>query len=324
MSQDAGVSDGGGGDKGGGAADGGGTSEDGKKQGGADGGDQLQRAVNELYSGDPDDFMSRRTALAADAKQAGAKLLAKQIGALRKPSKSAAILNRLARQDPDGMTQLGELGEDLRQAERSVDAAQIRDLNSQRRKLLDTLTKRAFDISDEDSPTSALREEITSTLTAALADPSVAEQLAAGTLIKSASWEGFSFGGPPDLSVVPNRAEPAPRPKAAPTPAVPRGASKAERDEAKKAAEDERREQAAAAAKEAKQAALEDARKAVDDADEAVELAAAEEQVRLERLQELQEQVDEARKAVDEARIQLRRAEIRRRRVGETLQRLER
>jgi PqqD family protein of HPr-rel-A system len=48
-----------------------------------------------------------------------------------------------------------------------------------------------------------------STLTAALADPAVAEQLSAGTLIKSASWEGFSFGGPPDLTVIQGHAEPA-------------------------------------------------------------------------------------------------------------------
>lgn len=285
-------------------------------------GDALQRAVGELYGGDLDDFMARRTALAAEAKQAGAKLLAKQIAALRKPSKSAAIMNRLARQDPDGMTQLADLGAELRQAERSVDAGQIRELTGQRRTLLAALTRRAFELSDEELPSSALREEVTSTLTAALADPAVAEQVAAGTLIKSASWEGFSFGGPPDLTVIQGRAEPATKPKAAP--AVPRGASKEEREQAKKAAEQEHREQAAAAAAEANRVALDDARRAVDDADEALELAADEEQVRLARLQELQEQVDEARTAVDEARIALRRAEIRRRRVGETLRRLER
>lgn len=287
--------------------------------------DALQRAVGELYGGDLDDFMARRTALAAEAKQAGAKLLAKQIAALRKPAKSAAILNRLARQDPDGMTQLADLGEELRQAERSVDAGQIRELTGQRRTLLAALTRRAFELSDEESPSSALREEVTSTLTAALADPAVAEQLSAGTLIKSASWEGFSFGGPPDLTVIQGRTEPAAKPKpVAAAPAVPRGASKEEREQAKKAAEAERREQAAAAAAEANRVALDDARRAVDDADEALELAADEEQVRLARLQELQEQVDEARTAVDEARIALRRAEIRRRRVGETLRRLER
>ena len=42
-----------------------------------------------------------------------------------------------------------------------------------------------------------------STLTAALADDDVADQLRTGTLVKPARWEGFGFGGGPDLMVVP-------------------------------------------------------------------------------------------------------------------------
>lgn len=285
----------------------------------------LQEAVDELYGGSPDEFMARRTALTGAAKQRGAKNLAKQIAALRKPSKSAAALNRLARQDPEGIRDLLDLGERLRQAERSVDAKQIRELTRDRRAVLDSLTRRAFDVAGEKSPSSALKEEVTSTLTAALADSTVAEKLAAGTLLTSASWEGFGFGGPPDLSVVPNRAEPTTNPTpVAQKSTVPRAASKAERDAAKKAAEEERRAQSAAAAKEAQRVALDDARQAVDDAEEAVVLATDEEQARMVRLRDLEEQVALARSAVDEARIQLRRAEIRRRRVGEALERLER
>jgi hypothetical protein len=314
--QDGGVTSGGSGSgDGAGAADGRGDPD----------GRALQEAVEELYGGSPEEFMTRRTALTAAAKQRGAKDLAKQIAALRKPSKSAAALNRLARQDTDGIRDLLDLGERLRHAERSVDAKQIRELTRERRTVLDTLTRRAFDVAGEKSPSAGVKEEVTSTLTAALADSTVAEQLSAGTLLTSASWEGFGFGGPPDLSLVPDRAEPTTNPKpAAQTPTVPRGASKAERDEAKKAAEEERREQAAVAAKEAQRVALDDARQAVDDAEEAVVLATDEEQVRMERLRDLEEQVAQARSAVDEARIQLRRAEIRRRRVGEALERLER
>ena len=299
------------------------TSGDGPDAGGGSEDAQLQQAADELYGGPPEEFMGRRTALVAAAKQSGAKQLAKQIAALRKPSKSAAALNRLARQDPEGIAELLDLGERLRQAERSVDAKQIRELTRERRTVLDTLTRRAFDITDETSPSAALQQEVTSTLTAALADSSVADQVAGGTLLTSASWEGFGFGGPPDLTVVP---EP-PQPPASPAkPTAARG-SKADREQAKKAAADaeaDRKARAAQAAAEAEKVALDDARQAVDDAEEAVVLAADEEQIRMERLRELEDQVAEARRAVDEARIQLRRAELRRRRVGDALDRLER
>lgn len=300
----------------------------------------LQQAVEELYAGRPEEFMARRGGLVASAKQQGAKELAKQIAALRKPSKSAATLNQLARQYPDGITDLLDLGERLRQAERSVDAQQIRELTRERRKILDTLTRRAFDITGETAPSAALKEEIVSTLTAALADSDLAEKLADGTLITSASWEGFGFGGPPDLTVVGTPAAEQPGPtttgeppghtitaeRPGPKPSTPRGTAKADRERARNAAAEaaeERKAQAAAAAEEARRVALRDARQAVDDADEAVVLAADQEQARMLRLRELQEQIDDARAAVDEARIQLRRAEIRRRRVGEALSRLE-
>src|SRR6185437_8042689 len=39
----------------------------------------------------------------------------------------------------------------------------------------------------------ALRDEVTSTLTAALADPQVAEQLRAGTLVRAVYREGFAI-----------------------------------------------------------------------------------------------------------------------------------
>ena len=292
----------------------------------ADDQDAVAQAVDELYSADPDSFMERRSALSAAAKKSGDPAGAKQIAALRKPTRSAFTVNLLARPDPDAVAELLDLGSQLRDAERSVDAKQIRELTTRRRRLVDGLTKRAFDILDERSPSSAIRDEVVSTLTAALADEDVADQLADGTLVKPARWEGFGFGGGPDLSLVPppaKRTAPAKPPKA---PAR-KGMSKDEVEQARRLAaeqEAEAREQAKAAAEAAKQEKLDDARRALDEAEEAVILATDEEQTRLERLQRLEEQVTDARKAVDDARIQLRRAEIRQRRAQDTLRRLER
>lgn len=292
--------------------------------------DAVRNAMDELYSADPDTFMERRTALAAAAKQDGNGPGAKQIAALRKPTRSAYAVNALARSDPDGITELVELGEQLRRAERSVDATQIRELTAHRRRLVNDLTRRAFDAIDDEAPSSAVRDEVVSTLTAALADPDVAGLVADGTLVKPARWEGFGFGGSPDLTVVGGtggrrsdsataaRRTPPQRPST-------KGMSHQDRERARREAEQqeaERKAQERAAAEEARLAKIADARQAVDDAEEAYLLATDEEQTRVDRLRELEEEVAQARRAVDEARIQLRRAEIRQRRARDALGRV--
>jgi hypothetical protein len=307
--------------------------------------DTVQAAIDELYSADPDEFMQRRSALAAAAKQSGAAAVSKQIAALRKPTRSAYTINVLARAEPDRIADLVDLGGQLREAERSVDAKLIRELTGRRRRLVDELTKRAFEVISDDAPSSAVRDEVVSTLTAALADQAVADQIADGALVKPARWEGFGFGGAPDLSVVPNpKEQPAPagrakaaerdelgerrkRAEPATKPAAKKRLSAEDREEQRRLAaelEAEQKAQTKAAAEQAKRQALEDARQAADDAEEAVILATDEEETRVERLRLLEEQVTEARQAVDQARIQLRRAEIRQRRTTDALRRLER
>ena len=286
--------------------------------------DALQAAADELYSVDPDDFMQRRTELSAEVKKSGDAATAKKIGALRKPTRSAYTVNRLAREDPDAVAELLDLGSQLRDAEKSVDAKQIRELTGRRRRLVDELTKRAFEVVEERSPSSALRDEVVSTLTAALADDAVADQVADGTLVKPAKWEGFGVGGGADLTLVhsaPARSAPPKRP------AIRKGASKEEAAQARKEAaeaEAEEKANAKAAAEAAKQARVDEAIQAAEDAEEAAILAGDEEQTKVERLRVLEEQVAQARKEVDEARIGLRRAEIRQRRTRDALDRLQR
>jgi len=286
----------------------------------------VRAAIDQLYGGDPDEFMAQRSALAAAAKKAGDAPVGRRITALRKPTRSAYTVNALSRTDPDAVAELADLGSQLRDAERSVDAQQIRELTTRRRRLVDQLTRRAFEVTGERSPSSALRDEVVSTLTAALADDDVAAQVIEGTLVKPARWEGFGFGGAPDLTVVSGGRTPtASRPGAKHV--ARKGMSAADREEARQraaAAEAEQRQQAKAAAEAAKRAALDDARRSAEEADEAVILAADEEQVRVERLRVVEEQVAAARRGVDEARIQLRRAEIRQRRTRDALDKLSR
>jgi hypothetical protein len=296
--------------------------------------DKLQQATDALFSADPDEFMKRRTELAADAKRSGDAGAGRKIAALRKPTRSAFTVNQLARAEPDLIAQLVDLGEQLRSAERSVDPKQIRELTRQRRRLVDALTRRAFEVTDESAPSSALRDEVVSTLTAALADADIARQVADGVLVKPARWEGFGFGGSPDLTLIGGSGgggratgETRDKPVTTPKPAARKGLSKQERDDERArmaAAEEERKAQAKAEAQQAKQDRVDAAQQAADDAEEAFLLATDEEQTKVDRLRELEEQVADARKAVDEARITLRRAEIRQRRTRDALDRLTR
>ncbi len=153
--------------------------------------DLLPEAVAELYASGPDEFIKRRGELAARARGRAARPQAKQIAGLRKPTRSAWIINQLIRADPSVSAQLADLGEQLRAAQSSLDGAAIRDLSLQRRQLIDALARQAFTAAGQPSPPAAIREEVTATLGAALADPQVADRVRAGTLERAAHGDGF-------------------------------------------------------------------------------------------------------------------------------------
>jgi hypothetical protein len=158
--------------------------------------------VAELYSSDPDGFVERRGVLAAQAREAGQAPVAKQIAALRKPTRSAWVVNRLVQAAPEVPGELASLGDELLAAQRSLDGAAIRELSQRRRQLIEALVRQAFTVVGLHSPPAGLRDEVATTLEAALADPQVARQLAAGTLARAARSEGFGLAGPPVLSLV--------------------------------------------------------------------------------------------------------------------------
>jgi len=286
--------------------------------------DLFAEAAAELYSADPDQFIERRGVLAARARAAGQAPAAKRIAGLRKPTRSAWVLNQLVRAVPDVPSELARLGQELRAAQRSLDGAAIRELSLRRRQLIDTLTRQAFRVSGLRAPSAALRDEVTATLGAALADPEVAESLGAGTLERAARSEGFGTG-PPTLTLVtssgrrPPRTAPArdaPRALAvAGAAAPPRPAAKAPAPPAETAgAERERRRQAALAA----------AEQAAADATRAAEVATAAEQKQERAVQVMEEQLADARRSLSDTRAQARRARARQRQARLALDRLRR
>jgi hypothetical protein len=152
---------------------------------------RLSEAIDELYSADPDEFTARRKDLATQARAAGDKAAAKEIAALAKPTRSAWLVNRLVRTDPSVPGRLAKIGDQLRAGEATLDGPAIRKLSVARRALVDALVRQAV---AESNASATLREEVTETLNAALADPEVATQVAAGTLVRAAHWAGFGPG----------------------------------------------------------------------------------------------------------------------------------
>ena len=259
--------------------------------------DLLADATAELYQADPEAFMPRRAELVAQAREAGEAAAAKQIGALRKPTRLAWVVNRLVRNDPEVRDRLAELAAELRDTGASMDGGRIRELTAARARLVDELTRQAFD--DLPAPPAAVREEVTATLDAALADPEVAASL--GTLVRAAHWAGFGLAVP--ISGPISGDPPAPPAPAAKTkkPAV-----------AEPKAERERRHREK----------IISAERAVAEADRAADAANAAEQQLQDAVRRLEAELAQARQRLAEARRQAYRAESQQRRAGETLSRL--
>ena len=151
-------------------------------------------AAAELYAGDPAEFIRRRGELAARARASGDAAAARAITGLRKPTRAAWVVNRLVRDDPGAAARLAELGAGLQQAGHALDGGKLRELSRQRRELIAALTRQAL-AGLPDAP-GALQEEVAATLSAAVTDPQVAAELAAGALVRPVERAGFGFGPP--------------------------------------------------------------------------------------------------------------------------------
>jgi hypothetical protein len=144
--------------------------------------------LDTLYSVQPGAFTAQRTKLTAAAKRRGDEDAAKQISAARKPTTAAWVVNRLAIRDREVKQRLADLGERLRAAHAAMDGQRIRELSAEQHRLIEDLTRAAFDAVDI-TPSAAVREDVTSTLQAAIADRGVRAQL--GRLSRPEQWSGF-------------------------------------------------------------------------------------------------------------------------------------
>lgn len=149
----------------------------------------LHAAIDELYSGDPAEFIATRKRLVAQIRKAGDKEVAKTVGGLRRPSVAADAVNHLARQeDPPNIPALRELGERMREAQGRMDAATLKKLGAERSELIAQLLA---DAEPHGAGTASAKDQLTQTFTAALASQKAEDAVCSGNLVNPLSYSGF-------------------------------------------------------------------------------------------------------------------------------------
>ncbi|WP_436526331.1 hypothetical protein [Actinoplanes sp. HUAS TT8] len=166
--------------------------------------DVIDDVVRRLYEEPPDGFVATRAAAVEQARAAGDRETAKRLGALKKPTVAAWVVNLLARRRPDLIAELVELSGALRAAQRELQGDQLRELSQQRRAFVSALVTAARKLAVAAGAGAAKLPlgEVEATLTAALADPEVAGQVRTGRLIRAAAYAGFGEVPRPRLRLI--------------------------------------------------------------------------------------------------------------------------
>lgn len=154
--------------------------------------DAIAQAVADLYGLDRDQFVPARTQAAARLRADGAKAAAAAVAKLRRPTAAAWVLNQLVRSNPEIARRVTELGDQLRAAQASLDAADLRALRPHRDALLDDALRAAATVAEaRGTGLGAAADEVRATLIAALADPSAAAAVTSGALTRALAYAGF-------------------------------------------------------------------------------------------------------------------------------------
>ncbi|MGP3683252.1 hypothetical protein ACTVZO_00810 [Streptomyces sp. IBSNAI002] len=236
----------------------------------------------------PSRFTAVRDEYVAQARKAGDRELAARIGALRKPTLAVWTAGLLARSRPKEARGLVELGEALRTAHQTLDAAQLRKLSHDQHAVVGRLARTAGALAAEagQAVSEAVLREVEQILHAVLADAEVAAQWVAGRLVKAPDAV-MGFDG---LELLPGAAPPSrtkarpsgPATERVPRPAPDAGAEQARRERAKAVQEEAAEALAEAGRMEAGQVA---AQELVDRTTAAVKAAEDEVRAATERLE---------------------------------------
>ncbi|MEU8773654.1 hypothetical protein [Streptomyces sp. NPDC048606] len=146
--------------------------------------DDLDALVEGLYAAHPAGFTAARKAAAARARTAGDPEAARRIAALRRPTLAAWASNVLVRAKEEEVEQFLQLGQALREAHRSLDGEQLRELSHQQHVVIGALAREAVRLAREAGTkvSGTVEQEVEQILRAVLADPDTAREWASGRL----------------------------------------------------------------------------------------------------------------------------------------------
>jgi hypothetical protein len=152
----------------------------------------LDEIVRGLYILPPTDFVAARNELVRRARAADSREVAEHLQQLRRPTRSAWLVNVLA-SDTAAMQRLSALGRQLRDAQTGLAGAELRNLAEQRRKLIAELLDRAEAHAAAAGVrlTPAVLSEVEATLQAGLVDLAGALTIRNGHLVRPLAHSGF-------------------------------------------------------------------------------------------------------------------------------------
>jgi hypothetical protein len=155
-------------------------------------GRELDEIVRELYVLPPADFVTARNELVRQARAAGSRDVAEHLRQLRRPTRSAWLVNLLA-SDSRAMQRLSALGRELRDAQTGLARTELRNLAEQRRQLIADLLDRTKAHAAEAGVrlTPTVLSEVEATLQAALVDLAGALTIRNGRLVRPLMHSGF-------------------------------------------------------------------------------------------------------------------------------------
>lgn len=153
--------------------------------------DPLLDVADALYALPPAEFTSARDAQARELKGADRELAAR-VTALRKPTVAAWVVNLLVRLEAGQVDQVLSVGTALREAQETLDGAELRALTRQRRQVTAAVTARARALAAEAGhrATEAVAGQVEATLTAAMVDAGAADAVRSGLLVTALASTG--------------------------------------------------------------------------------------------------------------------------------------
>ena len=161
--------------------------------------DKVERRLDELYRGAPEQFTAGRNELAAELKAAGEAEAAADVKRRKRPTQAASVVNRLSLDHPDETQALLEAAEQLRDVHAQLGTAdsgeRLREAARLERQALERLMEIARQMGPR--PSSSTLDRVGETLQAAGSDEDLARLVRTGRLDRERRAAGLTGGATP-------------------------------------------------------------------------------------------------------------------------------